>query len=246
MAKTSGHGNGIWTRDETILALDLLLKCKGQVPNESDERVVELSGFLRALPIHPPEKKMPSFRNVDGVAFKLQNLRAVATGKGLQNVSVMDKIIWSELGENPDQVHKLAEQIRRYSAKFQRLDSSNDLEVVFQEGRMATAFHLKRERNRTLRNRLLAARKKAGALRCDACDLQAPNLPEIGDAMFEAHHLRPLSDTGPTNTKLGDLALVCANCHRMWHRAMGSGGEWLALTDFQTLISGEKPLQNVA
>jgi hypothetical protein len=33
MAKTSGHGNGIWTRDETILALDLLLSLDCQVPS---------------------------------------------------------------------------------------------------------------------------------------------------------------------------------------------------------------------
>ena len=33
--------------------------------------------------------------------------------------------------------------------------------------------------------------------------------------------LQPLSETGPTDTLLEDLAVVCANCHAMIHR----GGE---------------------
>jgi len=31
MAVTHGHGNPKWTRDETILALDLYFDCKGHV-----------------------------------------------------------------------------------------------------------------------------------------------------------------------------------------------------------------------
>ncbi len=55
---------------------------------------------------------MESFRNADGVAFKLQNIRQVATGKGLGNVSRTDRAVWKELGNDPKRVKELGELIR--------------------------------------------------------------------------------------------------------------------------------------
>jgi 5-methylcytosine-specific restriction protein A len=112
MAVTSGHGNGLWTKEETILALDLYFSCDQRVPSRGDPRVAALSQFLRSLAIHPPHKKKESFRNPDGVRFKIQNLRAVKTGRGLGNVSHVDRSVWGELGANPQLVKHLAEQIR--------------------------------------------------------------------------------------------------------------------------------------
>ena len=77
MAVTHGHGNPKWTRDETILALDLYFDCSGIIPSGSDERVQTLSQLLRALPYHDRASRKETFRNPDGVAFKLQNLRQV-------------------------------------------------------------------------------------------------------------------------------------------------------------------------
>jgi 5-methylcytosine-specific restriction protein A len=40
----------------------------------------------------------------------------------------------------------------------------------------------------------------------------------LGREFAEVHHLRPLADLdGPIETTLADLAVVCANCHRMLH-----------------------------
>lgn len=40
----------------------------------------------------------------------------------------------------------------------------------------------------------------------------------IGDSFIECHHRRPRSDLrSKQRTALDDLALVCANCHRMMH-----------------------------
>lgn len=83
MAVTHGHGNPNWTKDETILALDLLFKLNGANPSPSDKRVIALSNTLNQLPIHPLEIRKAQFRNPAGVAFKIQNLKSVATGKGL-------------------------------------------------------------------------------------------------------------------------------------------------------------------
>ncbi|MEV6744057.1 HNH endonuclease [Streptomyces sp. NPDC051080] len=35
---------------------------------------------------------------------------------------------------------------------------------------------------------------------------------------MECHHVLPLHVAGEGHTKLSDLALICANCHRMIHR----------------------------
>src|SRR5262245_1062151 len=93
MAVTHGHGHPNWTRDETILALDLYFDCKGRIPSGSDDRVQALSELLRAFPYHSRAARKESFRNADGVAFKLQNLRQVNTGKGLGNFSKMDRAV---------------------------------------------------------------------------------------------------------------------------------------------------------
>jgi 5-methylcytosine-specific restriction enzyme A len=50
------------------------------------------------MSIHPASKRKASFRNSDGGAFKLLNLRSVATGKGMPNASLVDREIWSEFG----------------------------------------------------------------------------------------------------------------------------------------------------
>ena len=34
---------------------------------------------------------------------------------------------------------------------------------------------------------------------------------------LEVHHLNPLADNGPTNTRLEDVAVLCRNCHGLAH-----------------------------
>ena len=87
MAVTQGHGNADWTRDETILALELYQACGASIPGKRDPRVIALSERLRVLQIHPVESRVASFRNPEGVSFKLQNLRQVDSGRGLDHVS---------------------------------------------------------------------------------------------------------------------------------------------------------------
>lgn len=43
---------------------------------------------------------------------------------------------------------------------------------------------------------------------------------QVGEGYIEAHHTKPLSslDESGGMTRIKELALVCANCHRMFHR----------------------------
>jgi 5-methylcytosine-specific restriction enzyme A len=113
MARTQGHGNPKWLRDETILALELYQQSEGDIPSRHDPRVIELSKVLRRLSFHREASRKKTFRNPAGVAFKLQNLRQVATGVGLGHVSAMDRAVWSDLGRDKAKVSQLAALIRR-------------------------------------------------------------------------------------------------------------------------------------
>lgn len=252
MAKTSGHGNAPWSREETILALDLLNKLGGHVPDKTNAAVISLSEYLRSMPIHPPEKQKNSFRSPDGVAFKLQNLRAVATGKGLTNVSQVDKAVWAELGGKSGEVAQLAAEIRANTKALLALDEADDRGVddygeEFAEGATATALHKRRERSRKLRKKLIAKCIKNNQLFCHACGEAGPFLGhDYTQSIFEAHHIRPLAG-GPTATTVTDLALLCANCHRLIHRVMSKQKKWIDVDAFKVLLdAAHKGLQKAA
>ncbi|SRR5258706_7234272 len=239
MARTHGHGNPNWTRDETILALALYCESDKTLPSRNDPRVRKLSELLRSLPYHVSASKKESFRNPDGVAFKLQNLHNVATGKGLRNVSAMDRQIWSEFGSRPDEIRSLADLIKAGVKLTGTIPESDDdcEDDEFFEGRLLTEIHKSRERNPKLRRRLLAFRRKSGRLACDLCD--GHSICEdlaFEDASFEAHHMMPISMTIERMTQLRDLSLLCASCHRLVHRAIASKKRWLTIDECRELL----------
>lgn len=237
MARTHGHGNPDWTRDETILALDLYFDLGGKIPSGSDRRVMELSDVLRQFPYHANASKKESFRNPDGVAFKLQNLRQVATGRGLGNVSTTDKAVWQEFGASPAATKSLANLIRAGVAAPEAREPVQ-VDVEFAEGRVITELHTRRERAPKLRERLLSSRRESGKLFCEMCGAP-PVVSNTGllEAHFEVHHVVPLGSAGPRVTRLLDLALLCANCHRILHRAIAIERRWLSIAEGKT-ISG--------
>lgn len=234
MAKTQGHGNPNWTRDETILAMALFLSFGQRVPSKNAAEVAELSAFLRLLPYHRDAAKRPTFRNAEGVAFKLQNIRQVATGKGLGNVSKIDRAIWSEFKDRPDEVARLAQAIRAGVEAFEGIGDDSPAEE-FQEGRLLTELHQRRERSPVLRRRLLRNAQDNG-LRCEMCGLHRPRLPlPLQESMFEAHHNTPLASTGVRKTRVEDLSLLCASCHRLIHKLIATRG-WLDVATAKRIV----------
>ena len=237
MARTHGHGNPDWTRDETILALALYLETGEAVPSKKDPRVQRLSSTLRALPYHAEAARRETFRNPDGVAFKLQNLRSVATGKGLGNISAMDREIWSTLGTSPERVRELATAIEKAIALQHqdptRIEEDEDSKEEFFEGRQLTLTHKRRERHPGVRKALLASRRKnETALSCDLCQTVSPAKDQaLDDAIFEAHHLLPIGQALERKTVVKDMALVCASCHRLIHRLIIHHKRWLTLEE---------------
>lgn len=236
MARTQGHGNPSWTREETILALELYYLLGERMPDGRDEKVVELSRELRALPYHAVAARQPTFRNPDGVAFKVGNIRSLATGKGLSNVSAMDRAVWAELGGERDEVTRLAALIRSELCAPVVVQDPELEDDEFYEGRLLTVKHVTRERNRKLRKRLIEARRAEG-LSCDVCGVTHDHLPEdIVDAAFEAHHVISVADAGERKTKVTDLALLCATCHRLLHRVIARGRVWVSVDEARAVL----------
>lgn len=99
----------------------------------------------------------------------------------------------------------------------------------FVEGRVLTAQHRRRERAPKLRGMLITKRKAEGRLTCDCCGTGPwAGHPEMAQAGFEAHHITPLSEYKPgAVTRLGDLALLCATCHRLIHHAIHVERRWV-------------------
>lgn len=239
MAITQGHGNPAWTEDEIILALDLYFELDAKVPDASHPQVIALSGLLRSMPYHAEAARKATFRNPAGVAFKLQNLRNVATGKGLSNTARADKAVWEAWGSNPAATRDRAKLIRaslHATGVHEHLGPLHD-EEVFAEGRTATYFHRRRERSPKLRRALLQKRRASNSLQCDICGFrnQTGDI-RLDEAGLEAHHVRPLAELGQTTTKVSDLALLCATCHRLVHRVIATQKRWLSVGELRATL----------
>lgn len=237
MAVTKGHGNPNWTREEVILALDLYNELKGSIPGPNDERVIALSEELRSLPYHREASKVASFRNPAGVAFKLQNIRQVAGGQGLPHTARTDREVWEDFGGNQAATATAAARIRS-GLQIARVDEPPDEDFEFAEGRAVTEAHKRIERNKSIRKKLLKARRAAEALRCELCRCTGEQLDEsVRESIFEAHHTKPIAQAGEVKTKLSDMALLCANCHRLIHRLMNMRKGWISIEDAKNVFA---------
>lgn len=103
------------------------------------------------------------------------------------------------------------------------LSGDLDDEVGALEGEMQALFVAHRKRERRLREKKLQeVLARLNRLRCEvkACRFDfLTTYGPLGHGFAHVHHLKPLSDAhGATRTFLGDLAIVCANCHAMIHR----------------------------
>lgn len=237
MAKTDGRGNPPWTRDETILALDLFFDAGLVALPDSDSRVIALSKKLRTLPGNEERSRKETFRNPAGVSFKMSNLQSVATGRGFANASATDRAVWAYFETRRSRLKEVASQILKFVVEAP-LDTLETEEEEFPEGAVLTRLHRRIERSRRLRTNLISDRRKRNLLRCDAC-LRVNPTSEVcfDDAIFDAHHIVPLSAIGTTRTKISDVALLCANCHRIIHRLSATTGRWASVNDLKAAIA---------
>jgi len=237
---SSGTGrNPPWEYDELLLALDVYFRKPRARQSKKDPAVADLSRVLRALPL-PIERPDPErFRNVNGVFMKLQNFKAVdpsytaygRTGLGA-GATEREQTLFEQFADNQDELQALAQQIRdRVEEGGEALPATpEEGEQGSVEGRLLYRVHKTRERKRS-EEKKRAVLKETGRLECEACGFDFLAVyGERGRGFAECHHKLPLSN-GTRTTYLRDLAIVCANCHRMLHR-----GDLISVKELRRLM----------
>jgi 5-methylcytosine-specific restriction protein A len=221
--------NPNWNRDELILALALYSTNPASPPGKESAQVAELSALLNKMHRIAGTAQSPTLRNANGVYLKMMNLRALdpaftSQGKvGMSSGGKLEQQVWADYAGQPDKLAAEAKVIR------EAVVSANEAEVaklpeageyVGEEGGVIMRLHKRYERDGKLVRSKIAEAVAAGKLSCEVCEFDfEASYGALGAGYIEVHHLKPVNTLGKGGrTKLSDLALICANCHRMAHR----------------------------
>ncbi len=226
-----------------ILALDFYVQCHGNPPAKDSAEIKSLSQMLNELDADVA-KASEKFRNANGVYMKIMNFRrfdpkyAAKGAVGLSRGGKGDEDVWSEFINRPDVLKAAAASIRANVRERNELrpQEYDDIEIAeAEEGRILTRIHLSRERNRDLvKKKKLDAIRRNGSLCCEVCSFDFERTyGERGNGFAEVHHTKPLHTLQPgSKTTLDDLAILCANCHRMVHAKR----PWLEIGELKKLL----------
>lgn len=240
-----------WTRDELIIALDFYMKHRASgIPPKKSPEIAFLSEELNRLAVLHNLPRGEKFRNINGVYLKMMNFHHIDPdwhGKGMKSVGKNDIAVWNDFAHKPEELTKSAAAILSHIYHFETQSNSSsiliaaekDIEVLTPsstEGRILSHSHLRRERDSRLVERLKDEYyDKHKYLDCTVCafDYEKRYGPR-GHKFMEAHHIKPLSQLEPEGevVKIDDLALICANCHRMVHRK----SPWLGLDELKNIL----------
>ncbi|MBA2949729.1 HNH endonuclease [Streptomyces himalayensis] len=225
-----------WTEDELVLAGALVVKNGWRERRTSDQEVQELSELLRSLPLHGPEAlTLPGFRSPDSVSRKTTdfatNHHAYAgkrTRCGEPTRRMIDAFTKRET-EMLQAAQAIADgigsgQLQLIPPQPGEVDDTGSTAI---EGRLLARWALSRERDPKLRKlKIRQVRRDGRPLRCEVCRFDFAHVYGLlGEGYIEVHHVTPLHVSGTRETRLDDLACLCANCHRMCHRSR-PGESW--------------------
>lgn len=104
------------------------------------------------------------------------------------------------------------------------------------EGEKKLRSHFRRERSSRLRaEKLSQVHSLYGKYICALCNIDDTDAypKHFGQRIFEVHHISPLAKAiTPVRTTLGDLAVLCANCHRAVHATPEVDENFAALSSY--------------
>lgn len=238
--------NARWSRDELILALDLYMKQRNAPLKKEADEITELSLVLNQFGVAIGQRNSGTYRNTNGVYMKLMNFRRfdpsyTADGKtGLKRGNKDEALVWEQFSGNLAGLAQVAHFIRSGIADTSAgIDISGPDETDIaeaEEGKVATRTHRFRERDRRLVEAAKAmALREHGRLFCVACDFDfSERYGDAGSGIIDVHHTKPVHTMLPgENTKVVDLVLLCANCHRVVH----SKRRWLTVEQVKAALT---------
>ncbi len=234
--------NPPWNRDETILALDLYVRRRPTLPDQKDPEVVALSDLLNRYARKMGLAGDARLRNPNGVSMKVANLsrwNEEDARAGLRHGAKLEGEVYAVFGHDPPRLAEAAMAIRRGIEASAGLEPSATIDsgeyVEAEEGRLLSYVHLSRERSgKLVQAKKAQVLKATGRLECQSCNFDFHlAYGERGLGFMEVHHIKPISQGVPGQiTRLEDLALVCANCHRMIHVSR----PWLTVEALKKLV----------
>jgi hypothetical protein len=177
-----------------------------------------------------PEKVVSlDFLEAAGFGFQVCNPRGSGTEIPDQAAAQIKAAFDSRQGELAPTIKELLEADPHLGMK----------DLGSPEGRLLIKNHLVRERNPALvKKKKRAVLSTTGTLACEVCRFDfSAKYGELGRGFAECHHLTPLALLAKTRaTKLEDLAIVCANCHRMLHR----GIPWKTIAELKDILQASQ------
>lgn len=214
-------------------ALDLAAE---HPPFTRDEALLLMDAFVRSgIPANPDSAGISGLADLLNRLNRMNGLRACRTNpevvRGLEAVQSAasgfcdDEAIgaaWDEYGTQRAALAAIAREIR-LEVMLQDAPPAvpEDEELTFPEGRQMYRRHRQRERSSRLTKQKKAnVLRTTGALACEVCGFDfAATYHELGDGYIECHHNVAISSYATeSRTRLEDLSVVCANCHRILHR----------------------------
>ncbi|MGW6225937.1 HNH endonuclease [Cellulosimicrobium cellulans] len=231
-----------WSRPELILACDMVFLNAGRGLRATDPRVQELSRLLRGPWFHSTAGRDDNFRSPSSVqrkTFDIATHLPTYTGRSTKGGRLDEEVI-AEFLNVPEALHMTATEIRTAIGDASLAEALENLPIEeasrssSREGAVKEVLSKRRERDPALRKAKIDSLKRSGrGLACEICGFcfEQAYGPR-GAGYVEIHHRDPLHVTGIVETRLEDLAALCANCHRMIHR-----GTWLSMSELAALHS---------
>lgn len=126
--------------------------------------------------------------------------------------------------------------LRNFTPNKETVDLTEDDES-FPEGKKKLRLHIFRERNaKVIREaKEKFKRNHDGKVYCEVCDFDySVKYGTLGEGYIEGHHIIPVSELNENSTtKVEDIILVCADCHRMLHRRR----PWISKDELKQILS---------
>lgn len=118
--------NPKWEYSELVLALELYMMHRPNPPGKNSRDVKILSNLLRLNCLADKMHLTKTFRNINGVAMKLQNFRRfdeMFKGKGLRAGGGLERDVWDRF-QNLKKLQKASDLIRKKIET--KIESLND------------------------------------------------------------------------------------------------------------------------
>ncbi|WSC24733.1 HNH endonuclease [Streptomyces sp. NBC_01766] len=225
-----------WTWDELLLICSRVVNNDWRQLRAYQRPTQDLAELLRSLPLHgDAASEVPEFRSAASISRKSADLltsRPDYTGPATRG-GKLTKLVTEAFIEREAEMLLAAQAIEDGIASGELVLIPEQPDEVAEdgmpatEGRLLARWAISRERNPGLRKRKIAQALKAGQpLQCEVCGFHfGQRYGGLGEGYIEVHHVLPLHISGPRETRLEDLAFLCANCHRMCHRGH-RGASW--------------------